>query len=633
MKIYVENHATDTEKLYEGTPEHIDTLLLFDYPWLRTNDLADRGDLEGTLEHLDATQMYSVSTEKQDLSKSSNEPIDYAGDQLGYQPHLTSAFHAARFLSGKDDPSAPIRSMLWEADGDIRIAALRAFGLDANEENLAAMAAIEGMGQLSKSEQLSKGSVARIAPLDPNKAKATATGERWNYGWNRNEPTTLGEDLGAWSGGDAQARNRIADAHVPEVHARSLHRLHGLTQVRRSTTSGQREFLLHRGIGPDEVSLVHDGHYHGDTDASSWTPSSERAQRFVAPGGKLISAWVPESSVSTYLPILGSMHRGQKGPLESREEHEVVVKPGKFQLHVPGLSKAEQPSLAPPAPQSIVAAHPDGEDVAEEVNRAFKDNFVFEVMLSGKHSDGTLLARDQETGHSYLLKPGSGGQSSAAGVTEEHASQSQREAAWYQVAKLWGLYDAFPRAELLLIDSQQVAALQFLGTSYSTLGKLEDADPNLGRKAFLPYLQDGRLHEWAVLFFVLAETDGHAQNCMLNAENDVQFIDHGAAFAGPDFDPAHDRNSFVPCFLRQWAPKAFNGLSVEQKLEYMPKVNTRIRAELKAWLDSLHADALEHTLYRYGIDPSACLARLAKVKTLATEMPVDLAINRLWVTT
>jgi hypothetical protein len=114
-------------------------------------------------------------------------------------------------------------------------------------------------------------------------------------------------------------------------------------------------------------------------------------------------------------------------------------------------------------------------------------------------------------------------------------------------------------------------------------------------------------------------------------EGDIKLIDHGAAFAGPDFDPAHDKNSFVPCFLRAWAPRLFNPLPTKEKLSYLPRVAESVATSLASWFNGLHADEMEHLLYRYGINPSASLARFAALKTLAGNRPVDQAINLLWV--
>jgi hypothetical protein len=61
MQLYVTNHSDDTEKLFEGTPDHIQQLLFFHYPWLRSNAQEDRGNLLDTIEHLDSTAHFEVN--------------------------------------------------------------------------------------------------------------------------------------------------------------------------------------------------------------------------------------------------------------------------------------------------------------------------------------------------------------------------------------------------------------------------------------------------------------------------------------------------------------------------------------------------------------------------------------------
>lgn len=453
MRVYVTDHSNDKEKLYEGTAAHVESRLLFDYPFLRSDNVEDRGNLEAVLDRLDATAYYQVHVEEDgDDGLTKSEPdigpaaanSEVAWDQCGYSLDHAPALAAAKFMAGGlATPKIDPRKAFWENDGDPRAAALQAYGLEVNETNIRTLEAIESMNKLVKTE------------------------------------------------GDGA-----------------------------------------------------------------------------------------------------------------------------------GL----------PTAKSVVAYHHDDDDVAEQISRAFRDKFVFEVMLSGKHSNGTLLAHDNDSHTTWLLKPGSGGQSGAAGAAEDPASQACREAGFYQVAKMWGLYKAIPRAALLIIDGQQYAAFPFLAGDYKTLGKLRHTDHNIAQRVFLPHLNDGTLHQWAALYFIAGESDGHEQNAMLNKDDDVKLIDHGAAFAGPHFDPAHDKNSFVPCFLRAWAPRAFNSLSTEEKLSYLPRVSESVRTTLMSWLNGIHAAELEHTLYRYGINPSASLARLAALKTLSTEMPIDAAINRLWVT-
>lgn len=295
-------------------------------------------------------------------------------------------------------------------------------------------------------------------------------------------------------------------------------------------------------------------------------------------------------------------------------------------------AKAEPSNLTA---QSILPGTPDAQDAAEAVSRAFKDRFVFPVQMAGKHSAGTLLARDVADGEVWLLKPGSGGDSPAAGIAEERASQSRRETGFWAMAERWDLQGSFPEARLVIVDGTEYAAIRLLPWRYKTVDKLQKTDPNVGRALLKKYLENGLLFKWAVIDGVLGNTDRHANNMMADAEEptaeaDVKLIDQGSSMAGKDFDPANDQNSFVPFYLRAWAPAAFNKLSSEEKLRVIPHLSPQAEEGLRSWMDGLHADELHIVLNRFGVNPEPASARLAKLKLLITQGPADVAVAKFW---
>lgn len=299
------------------------------------------------------------------------------------------------------------------------------------------------------------------------------------------------------------------------------------------------------------------------------------------------------------------------------------------------LSKDEGPILEPtPHAEKIVTAHPEGEDVADMIRRAFKTNFVFPVALGGKHSKGSFIAYDKQTHTTVLLKSGSGGAGGAAGSTQEQANPNAREAAFYYVAKDWKIGKWFPRAEEVIIDERPYAALQLLALDFSTLDAYEKKHPGTARRVLAPYLYQGLIHKWAVIDYVLGNPDRHGQNVMVDPEGAVRLIDHGSAFAGTEFDPAHDGGSFVPYYLRAWAlDENFNKLSPEDKIRNLPRVPHSVAQELKTWAANISVENLKYICQKYGIDPSATLARLGKFHIMIATNPVDLVIDQLWVTT
>lgn len=281
-----------------------------------------------------------------------------------------------------------------------------------------------------------------------------------------------------------------------------------------------------------------------------------------------------------------------------------------------------------------VTAHPEGKDVGESIERAVKDSFVFPVALGGKHSNGSMLAYDEDTQTTWLLKSGSGGAGGAAGSKQDPSNPNAREAAFYYVAKEWGIEKHFPRAELVLLNDQPFAALTLLPLNYKNLDEREREAPGIARRILHPFLHDGTLHQWAVIDYVLGNPDRHGQNVMVNPKQDVRLIDHGSAFAGDMFDPAHDQNSFVPYYLRAWHLEgSFNQKSSDEKLKGLPRVAPQVAHQLAEWIGSINADKLTEICKRYGINWEPTLTRLGKLQVAASNEPADLAINKLWVTT
>lgn len=280
--------------------------------------------------------------------------------------------------------------------------------------------------------------------------------------------------------------------------------------------------------------------------------------------------------------------------------------------------------------KDVLAVTPDGAEFAAEVTRALKVKQAEPVQLGGKHSDGTVLTTDPAHHGRILLKPGSGDQNPAAGDRQSSSSQSKREAAFWAVAARWGLGQYLPETHLLLIDGKEYAAIRLVPFSFKTMNKLRDADPGLAPRLFRIFLPDGVLHQWAAMDYILGNPDRNAGNIMARPP-EVRLIDHGSAFAGSEFAPGTDQNSYVPFYLRAWAPADFKTLDPAAKVRVLPRVSALAAAELKTWLIGLSSADLATELHRFGIDPTASLARLDSLKFAAEHVPADLAINQAWV--
>lgn len=307
---------------------------------------------------------------------------------------------------------------------------------------------------------------------------------------------------------------------------------------------------------------------------------------------------------------------------------------------VDALQKAgyEEPKRIDPHTE-VVPADPDGREAADQVRRAFEDLYVIPVNLGGKHSAGSLLARDDQSGVTWLLKPNAGGVSPAAGEHDDPSTQARREAAFWHLADAWGMGQYYPRTELLLVGGHEYAAIELLPWRYHTLDEIKEQHPGAPQQLLHPYLRSGVLHRWAALDAVAGNSDRHANNLMAVPPNEpsrdgdggVKLIDQGAAFAGVHFDPVHDQYSFVPFYLRAWAPPDWKAKPAAERLRLLPRTSPEVERDLRQWIGGLHAEDVDRVLLRYGVDPAPEKERLARLKAAAAAGPADQAVNEMWV--
>lgn len=191
---------------------------------------------------------------------------------------------------------------------------------------------------VEKSESLAKGAMRRLYPYRPQDDKRldSVAGEEMNPWTMRSRDVTQKQAASSLQGGygnNTRYRHMLVDSEVnPEIYARTIHRLHGLTQVRQGADGP--EFLLHRGMARDEHNdFVHDGNYHSPDDPSSWSTSPEAARRHLPSSGALVSAWVPQKAIHSMPMMFGDVTRSQPGKNELRHELEVVARPGSFPIH------------------------------------------------------------------------------------------------------------------------------------------------------------------------------------------------------------------------------------------------------------------------------------------------------------
>lgn len=280
-------------------------------------------------------------------------------------------------------------------------------------------------------------------------------------------------------------------------------------------------------------------------------------------------------------------------------------------------------------PRDIQPAVPSAKDTAEQVTRAQSAGAIEAIQLDkkAKHSKGTAVATDPDTNTRWLLKPGSGNLSPCLGVRDELATQSQREAAFYKVADACGVGEFYPKCELLSMDGKLVAALELLGTEFKGFDKLQHEGVDM--KALLSsYTENGTTYKWAAIDWICGNPDRHAGNLMTNEDrSEIKLIDHGSAFAGKAFDPAHDTRSFIPFYLRAGSAESFASLDWDEREAQMPKLTQHRSAEFAAWVDSLPEDKIAQILNDYGITPEPTLDRLKELKALPPEHRADAVLG------
>jgi len=247
--------------------------------------------------------------------------------------------------------------------------------------------------------------------------------------------------------------------------------------------------------------------------------------------------------------------------------------------------------------------------ISDIVQEAFSQNDVHAIKLNGKHSKGTAILEGE--GKYWLIKPGSGKLSSARGLNEEQASQSRREVAFNKVAELLDLGQFFPEAGLITLDGTEVAVLEFF-TGLTPFEKVKNdfAVVNMLHK----YAQSGLLFKWAIVDYILGQTDRHSGNILIDEDHNIKFIDAGSSFSGPSFNPASDVKSWVPIYLRVYGPYKFNQLSPKQKFDSIPAASREGDLDLARWVSSISEREITEILNNYEINPQPVLNRLKMLK-------------------
>lgn len=314
--------------------------------------------------------------------------------------------------------------------------------------------------------------------------------------------------------------------------------------------------------------------------------------------------------------------------LPRNEEYREMLRATKKMLH-DTLGKSDMDVTQ--IPRDIQPALPDAKDAADAVRNAQSAGTIESVQLDpkAKHSKGTAIATDPKTGKKWLLKPGSGMLSPSAGVNEEKADQSSREVVFSKIAEIMGLEEYVPEAHLLTVDGKRVACLRLLGMTWKGLEKIKRSDKIDVTKLFSPYLQNGLIHKWAFLDWVMGNPDRHSNNIMIDKEEldnssldtpqSLKLIDHGSSCAGDSFDPAHDPKSFVPYYLRVWTNQSWGKMDAKQRFESLPKLSDAQNRDFSQWVNQIDELDFKKLLSDYGISPNSIINRFDEIKVIPDE--------------
>lgn len=170
-------------------------------------------------------------------------------------------------------------------------------------------------------ERLEKGSRQRKTPFNP-----------------REVSSEIREPIEEWIWSAKQSDREKIPRQEGNVRQRGLHKLHGLTDVKTHPETGERMFLLHRGMGEDEFGGLMDSGFDKQY-TSSWTPKLNIAQEQADNNkGLVLSSWIPESQIQSSLPAYGESEESRSKFIDpessmTQEEHEIIVNPHQLDIH------------------------------------------------------------------------------------------------------------------------------------------------------------------------------------------------------------------------------------------------------------------------------------------------------------
>jgi hypothetical protein len=184
-----------------------------------------------------------------------------------------------------------------------------------------------------------------------------------------------------------------------------------------------------------------------------------------------------------------------------------------------------------------------------------------------------------------------------------------RGAAFWEVARSWGLGHFVPQACAVTLDGEPYLAERPTPSRYSPLDSREGR--NAPRMALLAALSDGSLHRLAILDYVLGNPDRHAGTVLVDDRGGVLLAKNEGSLGAFEVSP----EVFRPAYMTAWGR--------------WPEVGAAESA-LAAWLTGLRDEVLRSACAKRGIDFGPCLVRLERLRAEAARIGANEAIRQAW---
>ncbi len=283
-------------------------------------------------------------------------------------------------------------------------------------------------------------------------------------------------------------------------------------------------------------------------------------------------------------------------------------------MDVGNLKKSQDASKAPFKPAVVDPITSGATVLLSSLLEGIAQDMVVDLELNSRHSAGAKLVFLGPEFGVWLIKPGSGEFSPAAGVSDLQMSQTMREAAfWYAVEQGWPGQQFYPRCEVFNIDGVETALVQVLPPDYIQSNR----DPLFVRR-LEKYRADGTIYKWALWDYLLGNPDNHSGNILVSPKAEIAMIDHGSAFAGRNFAPALDPNSFIPYYLRAWHQNLeWHKISSQERVEAMPQPSPQQSRDFETLVATMPIRASFSVLYK--VAPQTLPSVIARYEKLLME--------------